>query len=84
MSTTKETNWYDNMLETQKKMAETMTETAKKFTSTDAATEVMENSKEFFNNWLNIKSEKSNGHSKNGNASEKHSSEKHTQKRVNL
>lgn len=64
------------MLDTQKKMAETITETAKKFTSTEAASEVMENSKEFFNTWLNNKSEKGNAHSKNGNTSEKHTAEK--------
>lgn len=74
MSTTKEKNWYDTMLESQKKMTESITETAKKFTSPEVVTEAMENSKEFFDKWLHVKADKASGNTKNGSTSEKNKS----------
>ncbi len=53
--TTQETkNWYDTILDSQKKMTETFSETAKKFKSNEQVNQTLETGADFFKKWLDF------------------------------
>lgn len=54
MATKEAKNWYENILDSQKKMAESMNESAKKWTSNDQVNSALENGSEFFKKWLDF------------------------------
>lgn len=54
MATKEAKNWYETILDSQKKMAETMNESAKKWTSNDQINSALENGSDFFKKWLDF------------------------------
>jgi polyhydroxyalkanoate synthase subunit PhaE len=54
MTTKEAKNWYDNMLDSQKKMAESINESTKKFTSNDQVNQALESGQDFFKKWLDF------------------------------
>ncbi|MBS3913178.1 MAG: hypothetical protein KG003_01665 [Bacteroidetes bacterium] len=54
MTTKTAQNWYESILDSQKKMAESLNETAKKWNSNEQVNQALENGSDFFKKWLNF------------------------------
>jgi len=54
MNTKTATNWYETILDSQKKMAESMNESAKKWSSNDQVNQTLEGGADFFKKWLDF------------------------------